>query len=484
MVEKYETDDTLQMKSRHFFHNNLAGIGLPDPLTDEGSIAVPYQKFPNLMRFSNIPYATEIYKRENGQFKAVQSESKGFTTLNQFKSSIWNVQAAWEAGGNTWVEDAGADPYTCGFCFFPSFNAYKMVQESIVNDVSVTNIISGTDVLVNTTYKKFDTTNGNLKRMTTVVSNGDTSITYFAYSKDFLHTSSGDQNNIEVNALLDANVIDAPVEVINTRKAPGGSEYIIDANLYLYKDLKLQKHLKINLDTILLSGFTQAYNNNTAFYYDSRYETESEVDSFNANKNPVQITLHDKTQTLIWDKDDIIASAINGITGEAAFTSFEDSEKGGWTYNGITYTNTTSPTGSKVYSLYNGNITKSGLSGGDYIVSYWAGGPATVNGSGPSKTGRLISNGGWTYYEHLITSGSSITISGNAWIDEVRLYPVGAMMTTYTYNPMIGMTSQCSVSNRISHYEYDGFGRLKLIKDEEGNIIKRIDYKFQGNFQQ
>jgi len=476
LVEKFEIDDTLQIKSRHFFSNNLAGLGVPDPLTDEGSICVPYQKLPNLMRFSNLQIATEIYKRENGQFVAVQSEGKGYTTLNQFKTSIWNVQAAWEAGGNTWVEDGGADPYSCSFCFFPSFNAYKMVQESVVNDVTMNYTLSGGDVLTQATYKKFDTTNGNLKRITTVASNGDTSRTYFSYSKDFQHTNSSDAINDEIDALLDANVLDAPIEVINTRKTPSGLEYITDANLYLYEDLKLQKHMKLNLDTVLLSGFAQAYNNSTAFYYDSRYETESEVNSFNTNKNPEQISLRNKIQTLIWDKDDITASAINTVIGETAATSFETTQKGGWTYSGSSSSDVTSPTGGKCYNLSGGNITKSSLSGGDYIVSYWGKtGSVNVNSSGPTKTGKTI--GSWTYYEHLISSGSSITISGSNYIDELRLYPVGAMMTTYTYNPFVGMTSQCSAANKISYYEFDGLGRLRVIKDEDGKIIKRIDYK-------
>jgi YD repeat-containing protein len=52
-------------------------------------------------------------------------------------------------------------------------------------------------------------------------------------------------------------------------------------------------------------------------------------------------------------------------------------------------------------------------------------------------------------------------------------------MTTYTYQPLIGLTSHCGTDNRIQYYEYDGLGRLQDIKDADGNIIKTFEYHYQ-----
>lgn len=54
-----------------------------------------------------------------------------------------------------------------------------------------------------------------------------------------------------------------------------------------------------------------------------------------------------------------------------------------------------------------------------------------------------------------------------------------ALVTTYTYSPLLGITSQTDPKGQTSFFEYDGFGRLKLIKDLNGKILKQYDYQYQ-----
>jgi YD repeat-containing protein len=80
--------------------------------------------------------------------------------------------------------------------------------------------------------------------------------------------------------------------------------------------------------------------------------------------------------------------------------------------------------------------------------------------------------------EKTITS-SSLTISGSSVIiDELRLHPADAMMTSYTYEPLVGMTSQTDPRGYTLTYIYDAANRLVTIKDEDGYILEHFEYNY------
>lgn len=177
-------------------------------------------------------------------------------------------------------------------------------------------------------------------------------------------------------------------------------------------------------------------------------------------------------------------SSINDI----AYTSFEyntenDLNYGTGNWAGIMLSNIREGdfiTGSKYYLLTGSTLNKADLIAAQtYIVSYWSdNGSYSVPGSQSITTGVSGSTGSWKYYEHTVTGVSTITITGAGNIDELRIYPIGALMTTYTYTPLVGITSQCSSNNYITYYQYDSFGRLILIRDRDKNILKEFKYSY------
>jgi YD repeat-containing protein len=54
-----------------------------------------------------------------------------------------------------------------------------------------------------------------------------------------------------------------------------------------------------------------------------------------------------------------------------------------------------------------------------------------------------------------------------------------AQVTTYTYAPLIGLTSETDPQGRTSYYEYDASGRLMYIRDLDNNIVKAFSYKYK-----
>ncbi len=53
-----------------------------------------------------------------------------------------------------------------------------------------------------------------------------------------------------------------------------------------------------------------------------------------------------------------------------------------------------------------------------------------------------------------------------------------AQLTTYTYDPLIGMTSSTDEKGYTIFYEYDSFNRLLFIKDKDGNILSKNEYNY------
>ena len=91
----------------------------------------------------------------------------------------------------------------------------------------------------------------------------------------------------------------------------------------------------------------------------------------------------------------------------------------------------------------------------------------------------------WNYYEIVMPSNFSgiaaISKQNNfesVFADEVRLIPSLSQMNTYTFDPLIGMTSETDVNGKTVYYEYDKLNRLTLIKNEDKDIVKRICYNY------
>ncbi|RYY49994.1 MAG: hypothetical protein EOO06_05310 [Chitinophagaceae bacterium] len=165
-----------------------------------------------------------------------------------------------------------------------------------------------------------------------------------------------------------------------------------------------------------------------------------------------------------------VAEVKNASFADIAYTSFEGDDAGNWTI-GPEGISDQAITGSKGYS---GTLTKQLNSSQNYIITLWTKSTASVNGT----TGTLLTvKNGWSLYKWTIANAALATVNG-LLIDEVRLYPVGAQMNTYTHLPFIGISSVCDVNNKISYYQYDGLNRLVLVRDIDKNIIKQFQYKY------
>ncbi|MFM7857074.1 MAG: hypothetical protein ACKO96_35400, partial [Flammeovirgaceae bacterium] len=131
------------------------------------------------------------------------------------------------------------------------------------------------------------------------------------------------------------------------------------------------------------------------------------------------------------------------------------------------------------YEGFNSGNLNNGKIGGCYDAS-----PMIVPFSKPND-GRIYvidywyySNGSWSYKKETFANNYLMPYSK---VDEIRVYPVDAIVTTFSYTILKGISSVQDVNGNFSFYHYDSSSRLSYITDKDGNITKSIDYHFKGN---
>ncbi len=450
------------------------------------STGVPYNKYTNLDALKGIEYKTELLKRDsNGIYTVTNTHTNEYTTLKNFSLYQISLQVGWgdDFGGTQgWVWN-NHDPYVhIPIWPTPSYNGYFTFREKVVNsrseDVNFDNALQ----IKNSTNYIYDPETGNLKISRSTNSYGDTIIQVTNYVSDFPNTNNAIGFLNQIYQLHSVNAISKPIEIVRYLKKKNATDStLIEATHYEYIDKKIKKIYKLPINTSI-SNFQMAKQSNQ-FSFDSRYQLEQEIIDYDIYSNPTTLLNRKSFNSLIWDinSNSVIAFTTNSTNQNVASSSFESDSKGNFSFNGIATVDATAPTGKKVYNLTSGSISKTGLNAAKtYVVSYWSkSGPQNVNST--NATAGPVKNG-WTLYQHIVNNpaNGTITISGIGTIDELRLYPKEAQMTTYTYEPLIGMTSQCNANNQISYYEYDGLGRLNYIRDQDKNVIKKICYNYAG----
>ena len=321
-------------------------------------------------------------------------------------------------------------------------------------------------------------------------SDGNTIATQYLYPLDYTDATG------VIADMKSANIINQPIESVSyLTKAATGEISVVNGKLTTYKtapNLGLPgsiKALKIAAPIPLAQfrfsnqstgGILPQPGITAVFSNDPIYPTTSDLILSYDNNGKIISSFkeNDVKKAYIWDYANTypICEVLNANSGDIAYTGFESDGTGSWTLSpGFATSNGSPITGSKYGS---GTLSKT-VTTGNYVVTLWASGAANVNGASGTVIATSKKDPSWKCYTWNLSNVSSVQVNiTNA--DEIRLYPASAQMTTYTYTPLIGITSQCDVNNRILYYEYDGLSRLQVIKDQDGNVTKTFDYHYVG----
>ncbi|MCD6067050.1 MAG: hypothetical protein K0S33_1876 [Bacteroidetes bacterium] len=284
------------------------------------------------------------------------------------------------------------------------------------------------------------------------------------------------------------------------------------------------------------ASFTPTSVTTSTITLDSRYKQKGEF-NYGTKDNLTRYSYlnagNKNNSTYIWgyNKQYAIAKVSNATEAECGFSSFESDDQALWAMNSSiadadAHTGTGSrklPAGSSVFGPGRDFLPTAAYRNEKFILSCWVkttaayannagslalhtwnpGSPGAVYPAGVSAAyvATLISNTNntWKYVEVEIDlkkikvdGGLALTtdlqIGAFIWntdpsntilVDDIRFYPKEARMSSFTFAPLKGTTSMSDENSDAIFYEYDNFGRLKLVKDQFGRIVQKTEYNYK-----
>lgn len=346
---------------------------------------------------------------------------------------------------------------------------------------------------VNTTQKTYDPKYLQLvKEEMQVSSNPEAIVTNYRYPFDLVIDSVSYSGYPAVlRQMVDRNML-SPIEQYTVIQNSDGSQprviagnltkykfsgtYLVPENMY-FLELATPKNLP-DFSPSSVSGLnTEAQ--------DSDYNLRVELTSFDPHGNPNEIQKTNNPKiSYLWGYEGayVVAEVINAGLSQIAYTSFETDENGGWTYAGPEKKlfRNDAKAGQSAYNLSDGSISRNvaGASASNkFKLSFWAKIPSGTLAWNVLGDMENLSTS-WKLIEREVTNPTLSLSGADILIDEIRIHPIGAEMSTFTYLPGIGQWAQMDVRNQAVYYQYDRLGRLESILNNEAQLVSHYEYNF------
>ena len=362
-------------------------------------------------------------------------------------------------------------------------------------------------------------------RTYSINSDGRISQTKNKYPEDYLNTSSF-PSGISIQDMIDQNLVGFPIETQTWEGSNLNSLNLTSSSISIFKDFGMSSqpvikpHQTFLLETsanipkttvepaegLDASGkYTNIIPGSFTSPFDQAAFAERISMEYDVSGILLQFLIPGATsEAFIWGFNNTMPTAqvINANYNDIAYTSFEEvgntaegnwklywsdnrpDPMGGWSGIGG------AKTGQRRFDLDpQRNCSTTVAKAGDYLLSYW------YLRTDPAQTDLIVNvpymnkveeayPDGWTYYEKEISlvAGQTLILQGSSTgprIDELRLSPIGAQMTTYCYDTKLRLITVTDINGRSTYYEYDGLGRLKTVKDHNRDIRSINTYHYK-----
>jgi len=388
---------------------------------------------------------------------------------------------------------------------YAKYNIYTTTGE--LTTQAVKTVYNASVPITTTTSYTYGSVQHKLAQEQVTNSDGSTIITNMKYVKDYTVSSGSSDPNIAALYNLQLLNINAPVETYQ-QVQKGGTTLTTGAALTL---------------------FSNYYENGTNFYLPAQqlkysipagaasfqpFAISAGVKSYDPNYVPaanftvyddfgiLQTTddAHKNVQTIITDHTSYHPVAIfkNAALGDVGFNDFDSAfsiPNPNFTFSGTPWG---TPVGSHTGNAYGLSSSQTitttvnrNSQASNYIVSIWinasAQGQFHITFTSPHQTLNYTESyggqGGWVYYEWKLpvnTTDASIFVTmsstTNIGIDDIMTYPATAEVSTFAYDANFHNTASTNTNGVSTYYNYDIWGRLLYVYDQDKNIVQKKTY--------
>ncbi|HYG04337.1 MAG TPA: hypothetical protein VD927_17940 [Chryseosolibacter sp.] len=329
-------------------------------------------------------------------------------------------------------------------------SGWKYLRQSTIQ------ILSGDNAMETVTSYTYDPLHTQLRRKS-MVSNNETLVEEYTYPADYTDIPTDDSPTVSllhVSALQEMNNHTAMLEH-RTLRVIDGQEFVVSGKAIEYNSIGKPGRI-FSTDLTTPVSAIDFMKSEMQKKFDERYVPSATV-NYNVKKQVATVT--DRTglpKGYLWDDfNRLKAQGINASNDQLFYEGFEDPSEN----------STASKTGLRSHA---GTYTVFKPAGsGLYEMSWWERG--------------ITGNSQWVFKSQSLNTSSVIIGSSTTLIDEVRVWPLGAVMSTYNYDGLNGIRTITDPNQLNAQYFYDEFGRLKQVKDDGNNVVKAIEYNYKGS---
>lgn len=401
--------------------------------------------------------ASKVYKFENNQWQVVSQTIRHFEPIALPALKGLNLVIADAAGDKNVVNAAAAisgnntSGLSVGFRDVTGMQTYERpVTSSRLTQAE--DIYSENGTLSKTTVSNYEYNSHNfLSKSTTLLADGVEHFTTHKYPFDFIQEPV-------YSEMVNRGMLAYPIETM-AYKRENTDEFITGGSIShfgFFMDADAANNTPDQVNEHILAQETYIWENpetgeppqsEIAALSSENYKLVSEFD-YDADGNLVETRGREKVSSLIYDhkKEQVIAQVANAPASEAYFNGFES--------NG---SEAQAKTGLKSHASGQFTVPFTPVAGKEYVLSYW-----------------YYSNGAWYYKEKPFEA----EINEGEALDEVRVCPTGARMTTSSYDWKGNLVSTTDANNRSVYYDYNDRNQVIHVRNNEKDIVQTTEHNY------